>query len=207
MLVLGIDAATSTGLCFRDSAKPASEWRVFAVEAEGAFGEDKAGDLALFLDAEIKGCRPDFAAMEMPQRSVARFERKGRPDLAGDGVPDLTINPNALQLSAIAGAVVAVLDCHRVPWALIAPATWRSSYFGKGAKPADGDWKALAIRHAEIQRIVLPPTKKAARDAAESVGIATAWAKCTMIPARHHAAFMALRTGAHHQPQLLKETA
>ncbi len=195
MLVLGLDIATSSGLTFLDDTAPPSSWRCFAIEAEGDFGEDKAGDLALALHDALGGRRPHFAAIEMPQRSVTRFEKKksGRPDLAGETKPELTINTNALQLHDLAGGACAVLDICGVPWGLIAPATWRSSYYGKGFRPNDGDWKQAAIDLADRQKILLPKTLKARRDAAESVGIASAWSRCTLIPRRHQAAFQSLR--------------
>lgn len=195
MLILGGDVATSTGMCWLDSARPPSEWRCLAVESEGSNSEEKAGDIAVFLYGEILARRPDFAAIEMPQRSVTQFGRKVRDPETGEERTQSTINPNALQLSGLAGAVVAVLDICRIPWGLIAPATWRSAYYGKGFKPTDGDWKALAIDRARLQRIPLPATVKAQRDAAEAVGIASSWTRCTFIPARHQRAFLDLRTG------------
>lgn len=201
MIAMGIDCATSTGIVWGDiGARPAT-WTVLAIEAEGANAEEKAGDLALALH-QLLGTlgAPDFAAIEMPQRSVTRFERK-KTDLTGERT-DLTINPNALQLSALAGAVVSVLDLNGVPWGLVAPVTWRSAYFGKGFKPSDGDWKAAAIRYAELQGVALPSTKKASRDAAEALGIMSAWSRCTFVPARHQQAFMDLRANGARQPAL-----
>lgn len=195
MEILGCDIATSSGLAWIDRAKPASAWRCLAVESEGEFGEEKAGDLAIFLYAEILARRPAFAAIEMPQRSVQQFGRKRRDPLTGQDVTEQTINPNALQLSALAGAVVAVLDICRIPWGLIAPVTWRSAYYGKGYAPRDDDWKQAAIDHARMQNIPLPATVKAQRDAAEAVGVGVAWEKCSKIPERHQRAFMDLRMG------------
>lgn len=209
MLVLGLDIATSSGLTFLDDEAPPSSWRCFAIEAEGEFGEDKAGDLALALHDALGGRRPHFAAIEMPQRSVIQFEKVG-----GEGPSADTINPNALQLHDLAGAVCAVLDICGVPWGLIAPATWRSAYYGKGFSPPSHvartkggqpkldrkgnpiivkDWKQAAIDIADRQKILLPATLKARRDAAESVGIASAWPRCTLIPGRHQNAFKNLR--------------
>lgn len=194
MNIMGMDVATSTGIARIETGRPASEWRCLAVECEGENGEDKAGDLAVYLYGEILASRPAFVAIEMPQRSVAQFGRKKRDPLTGEERTEQTINPNALQLSALAGAVVAVLDICRVPWGLIAPVSWRSAYFGKGYKPAQ-DWKQSAIEMARLQKVPLPATVKAQRDAAEALGIAVAWQRCTFIPARHRAAFMDLRTG------------
>jgi hypothetical protein len=187
--VLGLDIATYCGVCWKEAGVPASDWRCYVIESEGDNSEDKAGDLAMALAGEFKTRRPDFAAIEMPQRSVTQFGKEG-----DDGERKQTINPNALQLSGLAGGAVACLDLHGIPWGLVAPSTWRSAYFGKGYKPLI-DWKQSAIDMANIQKIVLPPTKKAQRDAAEAVGISVAWERCTFVPERHQRAFMALRTG------------
>lgn len=193
MLVLGLDIATSTGACWMDTDVPPPQWRCLALGAEGAFQEEKACDLAVFLHAETQVRRPDFVAIEMPQRSVTRFGKKQVDPETGETVTSSTINPNALQLSALAAAATAAFDLAGVPWGLIAVGTWRSSYYGKGVKPFDGDWKGMAIKWAERQRIVLPPTKKAQMDAAEAVGIAHAWQRCTQVPQHHERAFMDLR--------------
>jgi hypothetical protein len=195
MKILGLDIATSTGVCFLDTAVPPLKWRCFAIEAQGEFGEDKAGDLAVCLKGEIESFGPDFAAIEMPQRSVTRFEKKTRQDLGGEVTKEATINPNALQLHDLGGAVCGLLDILGIGWGLIAPATWRAAYYSKGYKPADGDWKQAAINHAVLQGIALPMQLKARRDAAESAGVASSWSRCTLIPARHRQAFMDLRLG------------
>ncbi|TPM53255.1 hypothetical protein FJ959_22255 [Mesorhizobium sp. B2-2-4] len=194
MLVLGLDIATSCGHGLIEPHKKPDTWRCGAWHSAGENGEDKAGVLALSMIPYLKANRPVFAAIEMPQRNVKTFGRK-REDMAGQSV-EQTINPNALQLSALAGGAVAILDAFHIPWGLVASATWRSVYFGKGVKPVGrDDWKDLAIKHAQMQKIPLPSTKAAQRDAAEAIGVAAAWERCTFIPARHQASFMALRTG------------
>jgi hypothetical protein len=201
VLILGLDIATVSGLCWMNSFKPPCDWKVFAAEAAGEFQEEKSGDLAIDLrdwitpDSDRFICRPDFAAIEMPQRSVKQFGKKVRDPQTGQMIVKETINPNSLQLSALAAGATATLDLCGVPWGLIAPATWRSAYYGKGMEPPEGeDWKDLAVTWAERQGITLPDTNKGKGDAAESIGIASAWMRCTRIAARHHKAFMALRT-------------
>lgn len=194
MLILGLDIATNTGACWMDTAVPPSDWRCLAIRAEGSFSEEKSCDLGLFLHQEIERRRPDFVAIEMPQRSVAQYGKKKIDDETGEETVGTTINPNALQLTGLAAAAAMSIDIAGIPWGVISPATWRSSYYGKGVKPSFGDdWKDLAIQWAERQRIVLPPTRKAQEDAAEAVGIASAWMKCKQIPERHQRGFMDLR--------------
>lgn len=190
-IILGLDIATSCGVCWKTSAQP-KDWRCYAIQCEGDNSEDKAGDLALALTSEFAIRKPDFAAIEMPQRSVTQFGRKRGDD--PNAPVEQTINPNALQLSGLAGGAVAALDIAGIPWGLVAVSTWRSAYFGKGYKPPIG-WKESAVDLAQLQNIILPETAKARRDAAEAVGIAVAWERCTFIPARHHQSFVDLRIG------------
>ncbi|MBY8918800.1 hypothetical protein KUG85_04840 [Nitratireductor sp. L1-7-SE] len=193
-LILGLDIATSCGRALIDRSERPGTWNCDVWKSAGDNGEEKAGHLAMQMIPYLKANKPDFVAIEMPQRNVQTFGRK-RKDMAGEAT-ETTINPNALQLSSLAGAAIAILDAYRIPWGLIAPVTWRSAYFGKGVKPqGKDDWKDLAIQHARMQGIGLPATKAAQRDAAEALGIAVSWERCTFIPKRHQQAFMALRTG------------
>lgn len=207
MIVLGLDIATCTGACWAERSRPAKEWRCLAIEASGANAEEKDDDLAGALLELLGGNRPDFVAIEMPQRSVKQFGKKpreGEGEAAG-GEREMTINPNALQLSGLAGAAVGILRGLDIPWGLIAPSTWRSAYYGKGYTPANGDWKQAAVDMARLQSIPLPSTVKAQRDAAEAVGIASAWSRCTFVPARHRTAFTHLLSNRPARPVTLEQ--
>jgi hypothetical protein len=193
MLVLGLDIATSTGVCWMNTVTLPSQWRCLAIGAEGEFAEDKTGDLALYLRDEFEARRPDFVAIEMPRRDVAAYPKQVRDAKTGRMKTIHTVNADQLLLPALAAAATAACDLMNVPWGIVHQKTWRSSYYGKGYKPADGDWKAPAVTRAVQQGIALPLEKKAQRDAAEAVGIACAWMKCTQISARHHEAFKHLR--------------
>ena len=214
MLIDGFDVATSCGWASiqRPGDMKATKCGVYISKGENS--EEKAGELGLFLMNKYRNPenRPDFVAIEMPQRNVQTFTRQGRPDLAGTK-DEMTINPNALQLSGMLGAVVTILNCYNIPWGLIAPATWRKAYYGAGYNPPKAvvksknkrtgeiketykdDWKQAAINTAQLHKISLPATKAEQKDAAEAIGIAVAWEKCTFIPKRHEKAFMALRMG------------
>jgi len=112
-----------------------------------------------------------------------------------------TINPNALQLTGIAGAIVGVCQIRNVPYGLIPPATWRSKYIGKGVKPGNGqDWKDLAIAAVQQEQITLPSTKAERRDAAEAVGVCICWTLCKVPNIKWmQDRFTALRSGAYEQ--------
>lgn len=196
MLVLGLDIATSTGVCWMDTALPPSQWRCLAISVEGEFAEDRTGDLAIYLREEFEARRPDFVAIEMPRRDVAAYPKQVRDPRTGKIKTIHTVNADQLLLPALAAAAAAACDLAGIPWGNIHQKTWRALYFGKGFKPAGNDWKDPAIELALRQGIVLPLEKKAQRDAAEAVGIASAWMKCSQIPARHHAAFTRLRTSS-----------
>lgn len=194
MLILGLDIATSTGVCWMDTALPPSKWRCLAITAEGEFQEEKGTDLALYLHEEFFRTRPDFVAIEMPRRDVAAYPKTIKDPRTGKLKTIHTVNADQLLLPALANAAAAACDLAKVPWGLVHQKTWRAAYYGKGFKPTGDDWKAPAVDAAVQQGIVLPLEKKAQKDAAEAVGIAHAWMKCSQIPARHHAAFTRLRT-------------
>jgi hypothetical protein len=211
VLIEGLDIATSCGVAQVEKPGRLSAARCLCLHAHGENSEEKAGELAWQLMQRYRdtASRPHFVAIEMPMRNVMTFKKKGK-DLAGQ-TQKLTINPNSLQLSGLAGGAVAVLNCYRIPWGLVASVTWRKAYFGKGFVPPkakkldratgqiietdEDDWKQAAIDMALRERIALPSTKAEQRDAAEAIGVAWAWESCSFIPARHQAAFMALRTG------------
>lgn len=199
--ILGADIATSSGLCFQTAGTPPSKWRALSIEADGENAEEKATDLALTARPLLESERPAFAAIEMPLRAVVMFNKKGAKDALGEQADRQTINPNALQLTGLVCGFVTLCDLLGIPWGLITSATWRSAYYGKGQKPADGDWKALALKIAHAQHVTLPGIKKADKDAAESIGIAVSWRKCTFVPTRHQRAFVTLCTGRLPQPE------
>lgn len=207
MLIEGLDIATSTGFALIDRPGPISSAICGAIHVGDGEAEEKAGFLALRLVKRYRERKPDFVAIEQPMRNVVMFTKNGKADLAGKQ-KKTTINPNALQLSALAGAACAILDAYKIPWGLIATSTWRSMYFGKGFSPPvktirhkngsvsyEDDWKLAAINEARRQGLILTGDKTAQGDAAEALAIAVCWERCTFIPQRHQAAFMALRTG------------
>lgn len=193
MLVLGLDIATSTGVCWMDTALSPTLWRCLAISVEGEFAEDRTGDLAIYLNDEFAKTRPDFVAIEMPRRDVAAYPKQIFDPKTGKMKTIHTVNADQLLLPALASSASAVCDLAKVPWGLVHQKTWRAAYFGKGFKPSGDDWKAPAVDAAIQQGIPLPDTKKAQRDAAEAVGIAAAWFKCSQVPARHHAQFVQLQ--------------
>ncbi len=193
MLILGLDIATSTGVCWMDTVEPPPKWRCLAISAEGEFAEDRTGDLAIYLRDEFALRRPDFVAIEMPRRDVAAYPKQVRDPKTGKMKTIHTVNADQLLLPALAAAAASVCDLSGVPWGCVHQKTWRAAYFGKGFKPAGDDWKGPAVDAALQQGIPLPLEKKAQRDAAEAVGIAAAWFKCSQVPARHHRAFVQLQ--------------
>ncbi len=193
MLITGLDIATSTGVCWMDTALPPSKWRCLAIAAEGDFNEAVTGDLALYLSGEFLRTRPDFVVIEMPRRDIAAYPKQVRDPRTGQMRPFYSVNAGQLLLPSLAAAATAACDLANIPWGCVHQKTWRAAYFGKGFRPAGDDWKAPAVDLALRQGIVLPLEMKAQKDAAEAVGIAHSWMHCSQIPPRHHEAFKRLR--------------
>jgi hypothetical protein len=204
MLILGLDVATTTGFAWYDTEAHLSAIRTGLIKAEGDNAEQKAASLAvqlrsLFYETRIVGgeakrilVKPDFVAIEQPMRNVKTFTKEVE---TLHGVEDVeTINPNALQLSALVGAAIAIVAAYKIEWVTIPSATWRKSYFGSGFQPERKpvndkfgrqkvdkkgrlvwklEWKKAAIERCRALRIDVRNA-----DAAEAVGIAFAGAGC-----------------------------
>ncbi|ENN86045.1 hypothetical protein RHSP_82932 [Rhizobium freirei PRF 81] len=204
MIVMGLDLATRSGWSVRNSEKHRSSivCGTFSV-AENNHGdkllwESKYPVAANLFYRLVKEYQPDFVAIERPEHGVRQFKKKGKADLTGNEEMVSTINPAALQLTGIFGAVAGICQIKNIPFGTIAAVSWRPVYFGKGVKPAPGkDWKDLAIEYAQRENIALPPTKAEQRDAAEAIGICTCWHNCAIPELRWmQQRFMELRSGA-----------
>lgn len=173
MLILGLDIATVTGFAWYEPGSSLSSIKTGLIKAAGDNAEEKAASLATQMVAMFKAGRPDFVAIEQPMRNVVSF-KKTKQTLAGP-VDEQTINPNALHLSSLSGAAIAIIAAYRIPWECIASATWRKHFLGMGRSPGfdRAMWKRTAIERCRILKI---DVKNA--DAAEAVGIAMAGAAC-----------------------------
>lgn len=169
MMILGLDIATTTGFAWYDPTASMSTIRTGIITAVGDNAEAKAASIATQLVAMLKSERPDFVAIEQPMRNVVTFKKKKR-DMVGEK-EEQTINPNALQLSSLSGAAVAIVSAYRIPWLTIPSSTWRSQFLGYGRKSgfASKDWKKAAMERCQLLKI---PVKR--HDAAEAVGVAFA---------------------------------
>lgn len=185
IVILGLDLATNSGFAVRYSwrAPAAIKCGVFNV-AENNNGEEVSWETKYALAGNavwrlIKEHCPDFVAIEEPEHRVTNFAKKVKNKFTGQEETVSTINPNALQLTGIVGAVVAICMVLGVPCGTIGARSWHAVYYKGLPKPKDGeDWKDVAIRQCEAEGIVLPPTKKDKRDAAEAVGVSGCWHKC-----------------------------
>lgn len=198
MIVMGLDLATRSGWAVRDSAKHRSRIKCGTFEVKDYAWEDKYAIAANLFYRLVKEHQPDFVAIERPEHGVRQFKKKGKADLTGKEETVTTINPAALQLTGIAGAVIAICQIKAIPFGTIAAVSWRPVYFGKGVKPAQGkDWKDLAIEYATNEGITLPTTKAEQRDAAEAIGVCSCWHNCAIPDIKWmQQRFMDLRTGA-----------
>lgn len=173
MRILGLDIATVTGYAWYEPGQSLSTIKTGLIKATGENAEEKAASIAQQMVLLIKGDRPDFVAIEQPMRNVVTFKKK-RQDFAGE-VEEQTINPNALQLSSLSGAVVAIIAAYKIPWQTIPSATWRKHFLGMGRSPGfdRAAWKRAAVERCRTFKIEV---KNA--DAAEAVGIAMAGEVC-----------------------------
>lgn len=201
MIIMGLDLATRSGWAVRDSGKHRSSIQCGTFSVKDYDWEEKYAIAANLFYRLIKGYKPDFVAIERPEHGVRQFKKKNKADLAGKEEIVSTINPAALQLTGIAGAIIAICQIRGVPYGTIAATSWRPVYFGKGIKPAQGkDWKDLAIQYAEHEHINLPPTKAEQRDAAEAIGVCSCWHNCAIPEIKWmQQRFIDLRTGAYEQ--------
>lgn len=180
-LILGLDIATTTGFAWYEPGSSLSSIKTGLIKAQGENAEEKAASLAvqlreLFYEtrtvdgrAERVLLKPDFVAIEQPMRNVVSF-KKTRETLAGP-VDEQTVNPNALQLSSLSGAAVAIIAAYRIPWETIPSATWRKHFLGMGRSPGfdRAAWKRAAVDRCRAFKIAVKNS-----DAAEAVGIAMA---------------------------------
>lgn len=201
MIIMGLDLATRSGWAVRNSNKHRSSILCGTFSVKDYQWEEKYAIAANLFYRLVKEHTPDFVAIERPEHGVRQFKKKGKADLTGKEETVSTINPAALQLTGIAGAVIAICQIRGVPYGTIAATSWRPVYYGKGVKPAEGqDWKDLAIAYAERENIVLPPTKAEQKDAAEAIGVCTCWHNCAIPEIKWmQQRFMDLRTGAYEQ--------
>ncbi|MFC5385168.1 hypothetical protein ACFPLB_04210 [Aquamicrobium segne] len=169
MIILGLDIATTTGFAWYEPGSSLSTIKTGLIKAEGSNAEEKAASLSQQLVAMFRNSRPDFVAIEQPMRNVVSF-KKTRETLAGP-VEEQTVNPNALQLSSLSGAAVAIIAAYRIPWETIPSATWRKHFLGMGRSPGfdRAAWKRAAVERCRTLKIAVKNS-----DAAEAVGIAIA---------------------------------
>ncbi|MBD9372792.1 hypothetical protein IB238_09185 [Rhizobium sp. ARZ01] len=201
MIIMGLDLATRSGWAVRDSNKHRSSIICGTFSVKDYQWEEKYAIAANLFWRLVKDHAPDFVAIERPEHGVRQFKKKGKVDLTGKEEIVSTINPAALQLTGIAGAVIAICQIRGIPYGTIAATSWRPVYYGKGVKPGEGkDWKDLAIEYAERENIALPSTKAEQKDAAEAIGVCTCWHNCAIPEIKWmQQRFVELRTGAYEQ--------
>lgn len=190
MLITGLDIATVSGVSFVEPSRPPSKWHCLAVEAEGDGAWAKIDDFDAAIRPLLGDRRPDLAVIERPLGVVVDYG-SAEQQVSGRRMINAT---TTITLAGLTGAAIGILNGLNIPWVMIADKTWRSAYYGKGYTPPV-DWKVSAVEAAKRQGIILPPAKKVAHDAAESVGIAVAWRSANFIPVRHQKAFIDLRLG------------
>jgi len=193
--VVGLDCASSMGLCFMVTGSPPPTWRCLAIQSEGKHGLERVADGVPVIRAVFLKEQPDIAVIEAPIEVI----------------PKGMANANTItKLWGLAGGVVAVCEMLDIPWVAISINSWRSRYFGSGVRPQGkwkrvngprpenwfDDWKAMAVHRALADGIILPKNLMQARDCAEAVGIACTWRSATVIPSFHRQAYQDLQVKA-----------
>lgn len=174
-LILSLDAAQTTGWALYDTTANLSAIRAGVLKTTGDDYEHKAASLGFGLMKLIKADRPDFIVIEMPIRSQpAKQFRKVKfmgeeqvEEASGSGL-NAVISSNQM-----VGAVSAIVGAYNIPFATVAPVTWRKAFLGFGTRPGwqRKDWKkAVRDRCAQLKIIVTND------DMADAVGIAFAGA-------------------------------
>lgn len=199
MKIVGLDIAKSSGIAFVRPGIPPKDWRCLALQSEEKDVWAAVDEVGEALTSILMEEAPDFAVIERPIDVIVDHgatKVPSSPYPLGKPPKRMINATTTIALSALVGNTIGTLNALKIPFGIIAIATWHAAYFGKGVRPEDGDWKTLSVRSAEQQGIVLPPTKKAKMDAADSIGIACSWARVNFVPLRHQRVFTDLRTRA-----------
>ncbi|KQT52195.1 MULTISPECIES: hypothetical protein [unclassified Aureimonas] len=171
-LILGLDAASTTGFAYYDDTRSISAMEVGVLRAKGDGFEDRASFLGRELVVMLRKRRPDFVAIEQPLRMLPGGKRKEKfmgeeVEVSGAGG-----GTNALILSnQIVSAFCTAARIKDIPFVLIASATWRTQFLGFGRKPGFDRkaWKKAARERCAALKISVTND-----DMAEACGVAFA---------------------------------
>ncbi len=193
MIISGLDIARFTGISLINPAADPSTWRTFCLvlEKETTWVKTAKFSPALRDFYQDEDHRAEFVVIETPLGIVMDYG-------AGAANPGDKRSINAAtvaSLNSLAGAAIGVLDGLGIPYGMLQPRSWHTSYFGSGFKPKDGDWKAASVAHARLQNVPLPVgNRQAQEDCADAVGAACSWtSKAIFVPEHHQRAYMDLR--------------
>lgn len=172
-LILGLDGAQNTGFALYDTATDLAAIKAGVIKAVGEDYEHKAASLGLGLMRMIKADKPDFIVIEMPIRTqpgrqVRKVKFMGEEQVeeaSGSGL-NAVISSNQM-----VGALSAIIGAYQIPFATIAPVTWRKQFLGFGTRPGwqRKDWKKAVRDRCTQLRIAVTND-----DMADAVGIAFA---------------------------------
>lgn len=183
-LILGLDAATTTGFAYYQDDRSLSAMEVGTLRAKGDSFEDKASYLGRELLIMCRKRRPDFIAIEQPLRMLpggkrtVKFMGEEEEVSAGGG------GTNALILSnQIVSAYCTAARIKDIPFILISSATWRKQFLGFGRKPGwvRKDWKKAARDRCAALKITVTND-----DMADAVGVAFAAAAAPELKMMKH---------------------
>ncbi len=170
-LIIGLDVAQATGYAIFETSRSPSAIRAGVLKAVGGTYEEKAATLARAFGMILKAGRPDLVAIEMPIRTQPAARRKvkmmGEEEVVeGGGGLNAVISSNQL-----VGSIAGICGWKDIPFVMIAPVTWRTSFlgFGRRAGWARKDWKRAVREQCAREHITVTSD-----DQADAVGVAIA---------------------------------
>ena len=172
-LILGLDVATTTGFALYTVGETLSTIQTGVINSKAMKGE-KVEKKIVYLGYQLERLydthRPDFVAIEEPLRNVVSYSKKQQTLVDEE---EITVNPNTMQLLALASMAAFTADLRQIPWVTIPSSTWRKYFLGFGRKTGwkREDWKRATIERCRSLRIQVKNN-----DAADAVGVAMAGA-------------------------------
>jgi hypothetical protein len=183
-LILGLDAATTTGFAFYHDNRHVTSIEAGTIRAKGDGFEDKSSYLGRELAHMCRKLRPDFIAIEQPLRMLPGGKRTVKFMGEEEEVSGAGGGTNALILSnQIVSAYCTAARIKDIPFILIASATWRRQFLGFGRKPGwvRKDWKKAARDRCADLKITVTND-----DQADAVGVAFAAAAAPELKMMKH---------------------
>jgi len=168
--IMALDVATNTGVAWWNIRSHHSAIQTRTIKLKSETHEQKAAEAGRLFRELLREVRPHFVSIEAPLKAVARFKKKGKPDIFGaPGEESTTINPASVILpNQLTGALLGQIGICGLPWVMISEETWRKCFLGYGRKKgwSRDDYKRAVRQQCEMLGIDVPNN-----DVADAVGV------------------------------------